>query len=299
MNAEEILARLKEVELKLGASEDIPQANDSLESFYTVRDAHRRNGKRVLTYYFNEEIHKQNGLIVIPITDIHLGHKCCNVPAFKAYVKYILDTPNAVTILNGDLAETATKVSVGMSMFEEEDHFPKQMAMLEEILKPLAEAGKILGIGPGNHEERIANMIGISPMQMLANKLRVPYFGYQGFFRIVVNGITYKVVSHHGAGGGATSGSKTNTGEKMNKVIANADLYISGHTHGRQYHQDVIYLMDEESDSLIPHYRTYVVGGSMIEYFGAYPEMKALPPSITGLVRVELRPDKKDIRVTV
>lgn len=299
MNAEEILARLKDVEVKLGAQGQVKVDHDSLESFYTVRDNHRKGGKRVYTYYFNEELHKQNGLIVVPITDVHLGHKCCNVPAFKAYVQYILDTPNAVTILNGDLAETATKISVGMAMFEEEDHFPKQMAMLEEILKPLADAGKILGCGPGNHEERIANMIGINPMQMLSEKLGIPYFGYQGFFRIVVNGIIYKVVFHHGAGGGSSSGSRTNTGEKMNKVIANADLYVSGHTHGRQSHQDIIYLMDDESDSLIAHYRTYVVGGSFVEYFGAYPEMKALPPSITGLVRVELRPDKKDIRVTV
>lgn len=300
MSPEEILERLKEVETKLGVKESKPKdLFDSLEHFYTVRDSYQRRGKKVHTYHFNKDIHKQQGLILVPITDVHLGHKCCNSPAFKAYVKYILDTPNAVTILNGDLAETATKISVGMAMFEEEDHYPKQMAMLEEILKPLAKAGKILGVGPGNHEERIANMIGINPMQQLAKDLGVPYFGYQGFFRIVVNGIVYKVAFHHGAGGGSTSGSKTNTSEKMNKVIANADLYVSGHTHGRQSHQDIIYLMDEESENLIAHVRTYVVGGSFVEYWGAYPEMKALAPSMTGLVRCELRPDKKDIRVTV
>jgi hypothetical protein len=60
----------------------------------------------------------------------------------------------------------------------------------------------------------------------------------------------------------------------------------------------MVYLFNE-SGELVPHKRTYVVGGSFVEYFDAYPEMKGLPPSITGLARVELRPDYKDIRVTV
>lgn len=275
------------------------EATNSLESFYTVRDSYKRRGKKVHTYHFSDDIFAEQGLVLIPINDVHLGSKHSNVPYFKAFVQHILDTPNAVTVLNGDLAETATKSSVGMAMFEEEMNIPEQLETLEEILKPLAEAGKILGVGPGNHEERVANLIGINPMEILAKSLDVPYFGYQGFFRVVVNGITYKIAAHHGAGGGGTSGSRTNTAEKMNKVISNADLYLSGHTHGRQFHQDIIYLMDEESDELVPHIRTYVVGGSFVEYWGAYPEMKALAPSITGLVRCELRPDKKDIRVTV
>lgn len=269
---------------------------DSLEYFYKVRDSAERAKKKVLTYVFNDEIHQKDGLILVPITDVHLGHKHANIPYFKQFVQYILDVPNCVTILNGDLAETATRTSVGMAMFEEDLHLPDQIHVLYEILKPLAEAGKILGMGPGNHEERMANLLGLNPMKILADRLNVPYFGYQGFFKIVVNGIPYKCVFHHGVGGGATSGSKTNAAEKMNKVVTNADLYFSGHTHGRQFHTDIIYVMDENSDELIPHKRTYVVGGSFLDYEG-YPAMKALPPSDIGAVRVQLMPHKKDVRV--
>lgn len=277
-----------------------PSLNElSLDHFYKVRDSADRRGKKVYKYEFNEEIHKQNGLIVVPITDVHLGARHCNVEYFKRFVDYILQVPNCVTVLNGDLAETATKESVGKAMFEEEVNFPDQLKMLRELLTPLAEAGKILGVGPGNHEQRIENMIGINPMQILAEYLEVPYFGYQGFFKIVVNGITYKVVFHHGAGGGSTIASKSKSAEKMNLVTPTADLYFSGHTHGLQSHKDIVYLIDEESDNLIPHVRTYVVGGSFMEYWGGYAEMKALPPSITGLSRIELRADKKEIRVVI
>ena len=272
---------------------------DSLEYFYKVRDSYKKKGKEIHTYEFNEKIHQSQGLILVPITDVHLGNRQANIEYFKAFVQYILEVPNAVTVLNGDLAETATKVSVGKAMFEEDMNFPEQIKMLTEILAPLAKAGKILGIGPGNHEERIANMIGLNPMEILAERLNVPYFGYQGYFRIIVNNINYNCAFFHGAGGGATTGSKANTAEKINKVVPNADLYFSGHIHGKQSHSDVTFMFDSASEELVPHKRTYVVGGSFVEYWDAYPEMKGLAPSSTGLVRCELRPDYKDIRVTV
>lgn len=271
-------------------------AEKSLETFYNVANSHKREGKRILKYTFTGEPYTKDGLIIVPITDVHLGSRHANVPYFKAFVDYILSVPNCVTVLNGDLAETATKISVGAGMFEEEIPIPAQLQALYEILKPLADAGKILGVGPGNHEERVYQMIGINPMEILAEKLGVPYFGYQGFFKIIVNGIPYTASFYHGSGGGSTVASKSKSAEQMNKVVI-ADLYFSGHTHGRQYHKDVIYQFDEASDELVPLVRTYVVGGSFLEYWGGYSEMKALAPSITGAVRIELRPDQKDIRV--
>ncbi len=271
-------------------------AEKSLEVFYGIANNEKRKGKKVLKYVFNTPEYTKDGLIIVPITDVHLGSRHANVPFFKAYVDYILSVPNCVTILNGDLAETATKVSVGAGMFEEEIAIPAQLQVLYDILKPLADAGKILGVGPGNHEERIYQMIGINPMEMLAEKLGVPYFGYQGFFKLIVNDITYTASFYHGSGGGATSASRAKAAEQMNKVVI-ADLYFSGHTHGRLFHKDIIFTFDEGSDELVPLQRTYVVGGSFLEYFGGYSEMKALAPSITGAVRIELRPDIKDIRV--
>jgi UDP-2,3-diacylglucosamine pyrophosphatase LpxH len=286
--------RTKEVLARMNITPTLPE--NSLQDFYKVRDSKAVVGKQVLKYIFDEEVFQEYGLNLIPITDVHLGARHSNVAYFQAFVDLILATPNAVTILNGDLAETATKVSVGAAMFEEVMNIPEQLETLVAILKPLAEAGKILGVGPGNHEERVANLIGINPMQILADKLNVPYFGYQGFFKVVVKDIPYKIAFHHGTGGGSTNGSKTNSAERMNKVVL-ADLYVSGHTHGRQTHQDLIYTFDDETDTVMPWMRTYVVAGSFMEYFGGYSEMKALAPSITGAVSIQLSSVKKDIRV--
>lgn len=292
--------RLNELLKKLGVPEKGEEKiDDSLEYFYQIRRSNEEPVKKVLKYDFtDQEAVMNHGLVLVPITDVHLGSKHCNVPYFKSFVEYILNVPHCYTILNGDLAETATKTSVGRGHFEEDMNLPDQLKTLKEILKPLAEAGKILGMGPGNHEERVANMIGINPMEMLAEKLEVPYFGYQGFFYFKLGDIVYSMVVHHGAGGGGTIGSKANAAEKMNKVCANADVYFSGHTHAKMYHPDKIYVFDNEGN-LVSKIRHYVVGGSFVEYWDAYPEMKALPPSITGLTRIEFRPEAKDVRVTV
>lgn len=271
----------------------------SLENFYQVRNTNKARQKNVYTYTFDKPVHKEQGLVVVPITDVHLGSRQSNVLYFEKFIDYILSQENCVTILNGDLAETATKISVGKAMFEESENFPDQLRILYDLLLPLAEQGKILGMGPGNHEERIANMIGINPMEILADKLNVPYFGYQGFFRVNVGDTQYKLAFHHGAGGGSTQGGKINASMKMNKVIGNADLYFSGHTHGKLWHEDVVFMMDDESDELVKQIRHYVVGGSFVEYWEGYPEMKALPPSNTGLVRCHLMPDQKEIRVAL
>jgi hypothetical protein len=291
---DEVLTMLAQTDVKVPV---LRKEETSLDFFYTTRDSYTRRGKQVFKYEFNTELYQEHGLIVVPITDVHLGSRHSNAAYFQAFIDYIMQVPNCVTILNGDLAETATKDSVGAAMFEEEANIPEQLATLHEMLKPLAKAGKILGMGPGNHEQRVENLIGINPMQLLAEKLDVPYFGHQGFFQIVVNGISYNCAFHHGSGGGATVGSKSSAAEKMNKVVM-ADLYFSGHTHGRQYHKDVIYTFGD-NEELVPVIRTYVVGGSFLEYWGGYSEMKALAPSITGAVRIELRPDTKDIRVFI
>lgn len=293
--------RLDDVLKKFGGEEEATKEgkDTSLDYFYQVRSSNREPMKNVLKYDFTtNEVVLRNGLVIVPITDVHLGSKHCNLGFFKAFLQYILETPNCYTICNGDLAETATKVSVGKGMYEENMNLPDQLKLLHELLSPLAEAGKILGMGPGNHEERVANMIGMNPMEILAEKLDVPYFGYQGFFYYKVGGNTYSMTVHHGAGGGGTTGSKANASEKMNKVCSNADVYFSGHTHAKMYHPDKIFMFNDEGE-LIPKIRHYVVGGSFVEYWDAYPEMKALAPSITGLTRIEFRPDVRDVRVFV
>lgn len=270
----------------------IPQEN-ALDVFYKVKQVESKK-KKIARYQLADE---KNPAYIIPIGDIHLGNKVCNMEKFKKVLQLVLRTPNCYTILIGDLAETATKESVGNAMFDEDAHLPDQLKILYAAFKPLADKGKILGMLTGNHEMRIEYLTGMNPVQMLAEKLKVPYFGHQGFVYAKVGDIGYRIMCHHGVGSGTTTVGKIRAVEKLSGV-AEADIYISGHTHGLSYHYDQIMTFSDEGE-MTPRKRHYVAAGSFLDYWNGYAEMKLLQPSTCGSVFIELRNDLKDIRVTI
>lgn len=261
-------------------------------NFTTVKAQPAKITKDVVHYDFSAE----PVTFIYPLTDVHYGHVCSNTAAFKKAVNFINTTPNCKTVLLGDMSETATKTSVGNAMFEEEVHIPEQAKALLDILQPLADNHKILGIVPGNHELRMERLIGINALNVLANYLKVPYFGYQGFMDIAVGnkGTHYQVMVHHGVGSGSTNGGKINAIEKLNKV-AMADLYLAGHTHIRSYSEDNVY--EIKDGRMMPRHRVYVTCGSFLEYWNSYGEMQALSPSVPGGVLIELCANYQQINV--
>lgn len=270
----------------------IPQES-ALDTFYKMKDV-RSNTKRIVTHELSDG---SAPAYIIPIGDVHLGNKGCNVRKLQYVINLILKTPNCYTIILGDLAETATKESVGKAMFDEDIHLPDQIAAIVSALKPLALKGKILGVITGNHEMRMEYLTGINPMFMIADKLDIPYLGFQGYIRANVGQQSYNIMCHHGVGGGSTAAGKMKSAERLNKV-ADADIYISGHTHGLNYFFDEIMTFGQ-SDEIIPKKRHYVSAGSFLDYWDGYAEMKLLQPSTCGSVFIELRNDVKDVRVTI
>lgn len=235
-------------------------------------------------------------VIIIPLADIHLGNKGCNLEKLEQIVKLINETPNCYTILLGDLTETATKTSIGLGIFDEDFHIDVQLASVKKILKPLAEQGKILGALIGNHEMRLAYTVNLNPTYMICESLDIPYLGYQGYLSLAVGNQTYRILATHGTGNASTPQGKIAAVRKLVN-IADADIYLMGHVHGRMYDNDIIHEMDEQSGTVVPRIRHYVVCGSFLEYWGTYAEMKLLSPAITGSVMLVLDPDIKDVRI--
>lgn len=243
-----------------------------------------------------------NKAYIIPLTDMHLGHKGCNTKKLRLFLDYIMMHEDTWTILLGDQMENATRSSIGLGMFDEDIHTQDQLNVLYEVLKPLADKGKILGIHSGNHEFRTASLVGISPMELLAQRLDVPYLGFQAFHIIEVEGNSgtqkYTMMSYHGAGSGSTMGALINNSEKGDKICANVDLYISGHSHIKGSHCKPVYVIDTENKEMKSINRYYAICGSFLEYWGSYAEMKLLPPVDTGALVITLNSKYKDIKIT-
>lgn len=251
-----------------------------------------------MAYRFPEEGSFEDDITIIPLSDIHLGSKQCNLGKLQMAIDLIMETENCYTILMGDQTETATKTSVGMGTYDEDYPLDEQIRIVTRMLKPLAKEGKILGCLMGNHEMRVAYHNSINIVKMIADELEVNYFGFQGYMSIHVGENNYQVMAHHGTGSASTPAGKLRAMRKLNKV-SRMDLYLSGHTHARTYDFDINMAIDEEEMRVVPEKIFYVVCGSFMEYWDGYAEMKLLSPSSTGIVAINLSSKKKDIEILI
>lgn len=232
---------------------------------------------------------------LVPLADLHLGSLHFNRRLFAAFVDYILSTPDCYTVFLGDQIENATKTSIGLGLFDENMHLEQQLDAAYELFRPLAEAGKIWGIHEGNHEFRTAAAVGLKPMRILAEKLGVPYLGYQGYHIVRVREQEYHVFTAHNRGSGRTVSGKVRAAEDVDK-IAVCDVYITAHSHMLHHHAKPVFYID--SDGVVRQkFRHYVVCGSFLSYWGSYAEKELFPPSLQGAPLVTFSGLRHEVRV--
>lgn len=132
--------------------------------------------------------------------DVHLGHPNCEIERAKAMLNYALKN-HVYVLLQGDLIEASTRDSVGDGVYHQHINPQEQVDEMIEILRPLADAGLIIGLHSGNHENRISKATSIDVSKIMASTLRVPYLGYACWTEILVGSQKYSLYSSHGSGG--------------------------------------------------------------------------------------------------
>lgn len=102
---------------------------------------------------------------LIPIGDVHIGSVACDEDGLAATVAHILAAPHRYTILMGDHIDA---INPNDKRFDPSCLHPRyftpegfdnlcdeQADTFVQIVRPLAEAGRVLGCHYGNHEEKI------------------------------------------------------------------------------------------------------------------------------------------------
>lgn len=182
------------------------------------------------------------------ISDSHLGAVGHNSKALTERIKSIEQNPRAVWFGVGDLGDYIfySDPRFTMSMIRNADDFKefkqgigKQVRQIAYKFEPIAK--KCIGLGTGNHEEKIVQRYdGYDPTWDLCERLKVKYMGYSALTILKINTIHeksntvnyVKVFTHHGFGGGRRVGSKLNKVEDAMKV-ADADIYAMAHVHAK------------------------------------------------------------------
>ena len=107
---------------------------------------------------------------LIPIADLHTGHKNFMKDLCEFHVKWCEEDPDRYTILVGDLVESSIKKSPGL--YDQTIFIEKQLEYIIELFEPLANNNQILGSVTGNHEHRIYKATGFDIGKYIAKELK-------------------------------------------------------------------------------------------------------------------------------
>lgn len=249
----------------------------------------RKNNVRVVTYTTDAE-----ELKLIPLGDVHLGAKTCEVDHFLGTVEYIKES-GAMVILMGDLAECASKHSVGAGWVEQTMTPQDQLDALEEILKPIAP--QILALIQGNHEYRIWRQAGMDFSKVLAKLIGVTYVGYSCFLKLKVRRFNYIIHAQHGASSAWYPHTKL-TAAMRTAQHTDADVYLYGHVHELLSLKVPRRTLDLRSRTVKRDKKYFVLTGSFLGYEGSYAEMKNMYPTQTGVAKLKFYGDRWDVHVS-
>lgn len=175
---------------------------------------------------------------VLPLADLHEGARDADHDVSDRYIQWVKDTPEAYTVLNGDLMNCAWKDSMP-ELFEDLITPDHAYGNLRARLLPIKD--KILMITRGGHEESIFRKVGVDFMARLAYDLGdVPYMPDGGMFGIRLSRNNHHVMfwgyCTHGWGGARTIGAKIKKVEDLAE-IANVDMVILSHDHTANIHR--------------------------------------------------------------
>lgn len=223
------------------------------------------------------------------LSDWHIGDKHCKMSEIKDVLKHIEETPNAYTILNGDLLNNATKASVS-DCYSEVMSPSKQLETLCELLEPIKH--KVLFITQGNHEARSWKTDGIDLTALMAKQLGI----YDKYAR--VGGVLFlrfgELDSHlhnrkvcytfyitHGSGGGKKEGGKANGLCDLASIV-DCDIYCHAHTHLPMVIKENFFRLDNKNSCVKEVEKLFVNSGSNLSYGGYGQEFKFKPANSTS-----------------
>lgn len=162
------------------------------------------------------------------VADVHIGSNECQLEAFRAFLRRVMDDDDSFIVCCGDLINNCIKDSV-TNVYDETMPPSAQIQLAADLLRPLAQHGKILGIFDGNHDARSAKSVKMDQgytIFCLAGCLEL-YRQRMAFVRVRLvrgsNTDTYNIMLVHGK--------TANKRKQFSYVVEGIDAIVAGHTH--------------------------------------------------------------------
>jgi hypothetical protein len=226
-----------------------------------------------------------------PLFDVHCGSDHQDVPLLDKHLDWIANTPNVFTWDGGDITENVTDFKMGHNKISNEDQVYLASRQLAKVQH------KLWFKLAGNHEDRTYKHSQTSSSRRIADILKVPHFGDYCFCTIKWRGNHFRLLTHHGAGGGTTPGAQRNSARKE-LTWAKPDILWTGHLHAPM--ADTVFLtdVDQRTGRVFERGAVVLISPSYLRYFGSYAAKMRLAPGLRGLSVCKLQEDGR-IDITI
>lgn len=272
----------------------------------------------IVTHILSSEF---DAVYIVPLSDMQIGSPDFYEELFVDYRDWILERPNAFVLLPGDAFEQPVLGNRSSNFWDMHLTPADAKKKARQLLRPLAEQGRILGAVSGNHEYRSRLLVDADPLEDTLRELGCVVEGKGAIYdkealviRIAFGSnsrnrpdskFVYNIYMTHGWGGARRTGAHLNKTEELASVVTNADVYIIGHEHT---------LYDGRWDSArIPQQlnatectvsrQVFVGGGTFCRYSGFQKRVQRRLPNL-GSPRIRLegysgRKAHKDIHCSI
>lgn len=228
--------------------------------------------------------------------DWHYGHPNCNVCKIEKTIQYCLDN-KVYVLLMGDLIEAGTKTSVGDSIYMQKLNPQEQYEAVEEMLRPLAEAGLIIGCHLGNHEARLIKETSVNLIKIICKTLKITYLGAACWSLVYVGNQSYTIYSLHGKTGSKFVYTKLKAVVDISHNFL-ADIMAMGHVHDVNDSSTLVQIVNKNRKMVVESKKYHILTGHYLNYDGSYAQDGGMSIGKQGSPKVKLYANKFDIHVS-
>ena len=225
--------------------------------------------------------------------DWHYGHPNADTCKVQKTLKHCLDKGIYVLVM-GDLIEAGLRSSVGDSVYMQNLNPHLQYEFVEETLRPLAEAGLIIGIHIGNHEARILKETSVNLIKIICKTLKVPYLGGACWTLAYVGNESYTIYSLHGKTGSKFIYTKLKAVVDISHNFM-ADIMAMGHVHDVNDASTYVQKVDKTRKMVTEHKKYHILTGHYLGYDDSYAQEGGMSIGKKGSPKVKLYANRHHI----
>lgn len=224
--------------------------------------------------------------------DMHLGCKQSEYGKFHSAVSKCVRDKKGLFLGMGDYCDTIEPVDPRYDPEMKQWTIEEQYDFLKDEFRRVQN--KTLGVLLGNHGGSTFKKRDMNYIRMICKDLQINYLGYEAAINLTLEWKdikhTFKLLAHHGYGGGEWMGAKINRAQRIPAKFLNCDIVLSGHTH--MLSDIIVTLVDPFASHYSQKYIWFGWTGSFYRTYKegveGYAEQRQYFPLPVGYLKVKL-----------